>query len=454
MTASVSAIGSVERNHPIPLSQVALLASLGALGPLSIDMYLPTLPLIGADIGSGAGDGQQTLATYFAGLAIGQLVAGPLSDRFGRIRPLAGGLAIYLVGSLGCALAGSMGMLMLWRFVQALGGSAAMVIPRAVIRDRQTGNAAARTAALLALVGGMAPVVAPLLGGQLIGLGWRSIFTFLCVLGLLLLWGVPRALHRPPVEGVLPTIDGAPAAAAVAAGADAAGTASTTPPPISITPRAKGLWALFADLKILLSDGHFLRCVLGSGCASAAMFAYITGSPFVIITLHGVAPSHFGWFFAINVSAMITAAQLNRLLLRRWPLTRVLASAGWLGAAGGALLITAAATGLGGLPAIVASAFAIMFSMGFIGTNAAVLALEHHGQRAGMASALMGCLQFTVAATASSLVGLLHNGTALPMALVMGGMITLSALILGGGPLLVTLRGSGRFARSAEFRKK
>jgi DHA1 family bicyclomycin/chloramphenicol resistance-like MFS transporter len=379
---------------------VLLLAALGALGPLSIDMYLPALPGIGSDIGSGPGAAQTSLAAYFAGLAVGQLVIGPLSDRLGRIRPLTWGLILYVLGCLGSAVASDIWQLNLWRFVQAFGGSAAMVIPRALIRDQQTGNAAARTASLLALVGSCAPVVAPLLGGVLLTWsGWRSIFSLLALVGAALALTVPRALRLR---------------------------AAARPDPRPSAPREPVLPALQA----LLRDRAFLAYAGGAACSSAAMFAYITGSPFVIITLYHIPPSHFGWFFAINVLAMIGASQLNRFLLRTVPLTRVVRWAGLGGALAGLWLVACAGSGFGGLWGIVGGSFLIMASLGFIGINAGILALEAHGGRAGMAAALMGALQFSVSAGGSWATNALYDGTARPMALVMASMISVAAVLI------------------------
>lgn len=380
---------------PRPL--IILLGALGAIGPLSIDMYLPALPSIGLELGGDAGAAQHSLAAYFAGLAVGGLAIGPLSDRFGRRRPLLLGLAAYIVGSLGCAVAHGPTELVAWRFMQALGGAAAMVIPRAVVRDHHTGAAAVRTMSMLMLVGAAAPIVAPMLGGVVLAhLGWRSIFGVLAVVGAALLAGA--ALHVRDAG---------------------AGSRSGT-----------GLH----HARELAREPRYVAYTLGGALGGAAMFAYIAGSPFVFITLHGVDPSHFGFFFGANALALVSAAQLARLLLR-WTTPAALAMrAAWGAAACGGLLLACAIAQIGGVWGVSIPLILLLGCLGLIGPTAGVLALEEHGQRAGLAAAVGGSLGFVLAAAASWAVGALHDGSALPMAGTVACCALAAALVISRAP--------------------
>lgn len=392
----------VRRGHDLPVAMVLLLGALGTMGPLSIDMYLPALPTIAEGLGIGEAGAQRSLSAYFAGLAVGQLAVGPLSDRWGRRAPLLAGLALYVLGSCGCALAGGGWTLIASRFVQALGGAAAMVVPRALLRDLQTGAAAARTASHLQLVGAAAPLAAPLLGGWLLVLaGWRSIFAVLAGVGLLLL----------------------------AASAAVLGERSRHAPP---PPRPAIGEGLAAGLAALARDRAFVVYTLGGACLGAAMFAYITGAAPVFITRYGVDPAHFGWFFTANLVGLIGAGQLNRLLLRRFPLVGVLRAALAAAALAAGLLLACAWTGFAGLWGIAGSLFAFLACLGFVGPNAGILALDGQGGRAGLAAAVAGAGQFLLAAAAAWLVSLLNDGSPLAMGLVV-------ALCAWGAALIILL---------------
>lgn len=380
-----------------PLPFIVLLGTLGTIGPLSIDMYLPALPSIGQELGGDPGAAQHSLAAYFAGLAIGGLAIGPISDRFGRRWPLVAGLAAYIVGSLGCAGAGGTADLVAWRFVQALGGAAAMVIPRAVVRDRHTGAAAVRTMSMLMLVGAAAPIVAPMLGGVVLAhLGWRSIFGVLAAVGGALLLGVLAQVRDP-------------------AGGRAPGT---------------GLY----HARELAREPRYVAYTVGGALGGAAMFAYIAGSPFVFITLHQVDPSHFGFFFGANALALVSAAQLARLLLRWTTPAALAARAAWGAAACGGLLLACAIGHWGGVWGVSIPLILLLGCLGLIGPTAGVLALEEHGQRAGLAAAVGGALGMVLAAASSWLVGALHDGSALPMAGTVAGCALAGALVIARAP--------------------
>ncbi|MCK8499794.1 multidrug effflux MFS transporter [Myxococcus fulvus] len=374
------------------LSMELLLGTLTAFAPLSIDMYLPALPRIAEDLHSSASVIQLTLASCFAGLALGQLFTGPLIDRFGRTRPLYVGLAVYVLGSLGCALAPSATALVAMRFFQALGGAVALVAPRAVVRDLWSGADAARTMSRLMLVVGVAPVLAPLLGGWVLQYtSWRAIFVLLAGIGGVALVATVRVLPET-------------------------------------APAHSGPRSVRSQLGALLKDADFVGPALAGGFAYAGMFAYIAGSPFVFITLHGVPEQDFGWFFGANAVGLVAMAQLNRKLLGVIPLHRMLRLAltwCWLTALG---VFAVTWSGAGGLWGLAAALFLFVPTIGLVGPNSVAIALERHAAHAGLASALLGALQFAAAATASWAVSALDDGTARPMGGVLAAAATLAWL--------------------------
>jgi len=360
-----------------------ILGTLAAFGPLSIDMYLPALPTIAAEFGVTTAAVQQTLSAFFIGLAIGQLFYGPVSDRIGRRAPLLFGCAMYTVVSVGCVFAPSVAGLLGLRFLQALGSSAGMVIGRSVVRDRFDERESARMYSLLVLVMGIAPITAPLIGGQLlIAFGWRSIFWVLAAFGLLcfaLVWfGLEESLPKERRT-------------------------------------REGLGHALAAYGGLLTDGRYMGFALAGGLASAAMFAYISGSPFVFIELNNVPPEQFGFLFGLNAFGLIAASQLNRWLLTKYTSVRLLFGALSVTAGASLLLFGATLAGIGGFSLLLALLFVTIASTGMVGPNAMALAMAPHGRKAGSASALLGATQFVAGALAGALVGLLANGTALPM---------------------------------------
>ena len=367
-------------------SLALLLGSLTAFGPLSIDMYLPSMPAIEADLHTTPSAVQLTLAAFFAGLAIAQLAYGPLSDRFGRKKPLVAGLAVYVLASLGCALAPSIGALIALRFLQAVGGAAGMVIARAVVRDLRSGVEAARLLSLLMLVMGAAPILAPLVGGWLLLLGtWRLTFGLLALLGLTCLAVIPRALPETAKQR-MDRLD---------------------------------LRSIGVQMRELGRDPHFVAYSLAGGFSQAGMFAYIAGSPFVIIGLFHVSPQAYGWMFGANAAGLITASQLNRRVLMASTPAGVLARALVVAMLAGACLVVLAVTRAAMLPVVLVSLFLFVATLGFVGPNATAVAMDRHGSRAGLASAVLGSAQFVIAALAAGVVGIANDGTMLPMAVVM-----------------------------------
>lgn len=377
-----------------------ILGALSAFGPMAIDFYLPSFPALAQAFDTDVEHVQLSLSAYFAGLAIGQLLYGPLADRFGRRAPLLLGVTIFTLASLACALAPSLEWLVGARFVQALGGCAGMVISRAVVRDLCDPIAAAKAFSQLMLVMGLAPILAPLGGGALLGLfGWRAIFY--CLVGFSALAGLAIAVRLPETvpAGPRPPLRGA-----------------------------------LGEYRRLFGDRAFLTYALTGGVAIAGMFAYIAGSPFVFIQLYGVAPEHYGWVFGSNAAGFILMAQVNAYLLRYRGPGFWLRRAVWVYFAGGLALLAVTLGHPQHLWPLLLPLFGCIASLGFLMPNSSACAMAGQGRHAGSASALMGSLQFSVAAGASALVGALHDGSALPMAAVIclcGGCAALLGWLSG-----------------------
>lgn len=377
------------------LRMLLILGALSAFGPLAIDFYLPAFPAMAQAFATDEKHVQTTLAAYFLGLSIGQLAYGPIADRFGRRLPLLFGVGLFTLASLACAFAPSLDALIVARFVQALGGCAGMVLSRAIVSDKCDAVGSAKVFSQLMLVMGLAPILAPMLGGVLVNAGgWQSIFIMLGLFSALCLvavgLGLPESLpaHQPrqPLSGAL---------------------------------RSYGR---------LLGDRVFLGHALTGGIAMAGMFAYIAGSPFVFIKLYGVPAEHYGWLFGANAAGFILMAQVNaRMLAKRGP-AWLLVRAVWLYLAAGLALMAVASMRPTQLWPLLVPLFVCIASLGCIIPNASACAMSGQGARAGSASALLGCLQFSVAAGAAALVGILHDGSALPMTQVIG---LCGALVVG-----------------------
>jgi len=357
------------------------------LGPLSIDMYLPSFPTIEREFGAVSGSLQLTLATYFVGLAAGQAFYGPISDRFGRKPPLYFGLLLFVLAAIGCAASSTVTQLATFRLLQGLGGCAAMVVTMAIIRDCATGAAAARLFSRLILVMGIAPIIAPLAGGWLLTqFGWRAIFILLASAGTLALVGVHFLLKetRDPAHVV----------------------------PLSVP-------SVLRSYGQLLTDRSFVGYALVGATALTGMFAYIAGSPFVLIEIYGVEAQNFGWFFGANAAGFILGSQINGRLVGRFGATRVLHRSVVIPAVAGLGLAGLALAGWLPLYVLSIGFFAYVGSLGYINPNSMALALASQGHRAGTASALSGSAQFVFATIVGVIMSAWHDGTAWPLACVM-----------------------------------
>ena len=371
------------------LKLVLILGALTAFNSMSIDMYLPAFPQIAQDLGVPLGTVQLSISAFLFGSAIGQLLYGPVADRWGRKRPLMFGLALYIISTVGCALVRSGEGLLFWRVVMALGGGASIVISRAVVRDLYDTTEAARMFSLLMLMMGAAPILAPLLGGQLLLItGWRGIFALLALFGALSFWGAVVWLPE------------------------------SLPPEKRIQHRFRDMAAGYGNL---LRNRRYLAYALALGAVAGFNFSYIAGAPQLFIELHGVSPQHFGIIFGLNAGGLIGASQLNRRLLRHYSSEQILRITFGVNLVGALLLTLATATGIGGFPAQLLLLFICLCTTGLLYPNVTALALAPFATAAGSASALLGTIQYTLGATAGAFVGMFHNGTGLPMALTMAG---------------------------------
>jgi DHA1 family bicyclomycin/chloramphenicol resistance-like MFS transporter len=375
-----------------------VLGGLSAFGPLSMDMYLPGLPQLGRDLDASASVVQFTLTACIAGLALGQLVAGPLSDRFGRRRPLLAGVTLYILASLLCAVAPSAGTLVALRFVQGLAGAAGIVVGRAVVRDLFDGDAAARLFASLLAVNALAPVLAPLIGGQVLTFTtWRGVFGVLAGIGVVLLVTVICTLPESLPEE---------------------------------RRRPGGIASVVRALREVLTDRVFVGYAACGSCAYGAMFAYIAGSPFVLQEIHGFSPQAFSAAFAVNGLGIATAALASRRLVGHVSSHTLIRGSVMVAAVGASLLAVAVAfEQLGHWPVIVAL-FLVVAPLGMIAPNVAALALARHGAVAGSAAALLGAAQFLIGALAAPLVGIAGSGSAVPMAVLIALLVTGAATAL------------------------
>ncbi len=381
----------------LPAAILALLGALSAFGPLTTDMYLPGLPSMARDLGVSPSTAQLTLSACLVGLAVGQLVAGPLSDARGRRRPLLAGLAAYVISSLLCAASPSIYPLLAMRFIQGIAGAAGIAIARAIVRDRSEGAAAARAYALLMVVTGLGPIVAPVAGGLLLHVtDWRGIFAVLAGIGLALLIAAAAWI------------------------------------PETLAPAARhqgGLATTRHAMGLLIGDRSYLGNVGAVALPFGALAAYIAASPFVLEHIHHLSPQSFSLVFATNGFGILIARQLGASGLRRIGPERVLRAgfAVQVVATSGVLICTVLAAGLA--PLLVC----LFFSVGPIGVitpMATALAMQDHPERAGSASGLMGFCQFAVGAIVAPVVGVAGSGSALPMA------ITMPAMSIGGAILL------------------
>ncbi|NGM82147.1 multidrug effflux MFS transporter [Paenibacillus sp. 7124] len=385
----------IRSSRKLRIQLAVILGAVATIGPLSIDMYLPALPGLGRSFGASPALVQLSLSCFLIGLALGQLLSGPLSDVYGRRRPLMIGMAVYALSSLLCAFSPSIGFLVVMRLIQGLSGSVGVVISRAAVRDLFSGSELTRFFALLMVVNGLGPIAAPVIGGQLLRFTtWQGVFFVLFAAGVLFCLTIWLRLPE------------------------------TLPP----ERRSKGgLKETLATFGKLLRNPGFMGYVLSQSFVFGAMFAYISGSSFVLQNMFGVSPQMYSLIFAVNGLGIIIAGQAAGRLSGRvgergvlvWGLIQCLA--------GGLLLLYSILTE-GGLLLLLIGLFAVVSSVGLVGTTTFSLAMQDQGENAGSASALLGLLPLLMGGLVSPLVGLGGGETALPMGTVIAGASLCSVL--------------------------
>jgi len=381
---------------------VGLVGLMTALGAFTTDTYLPSLPAVGADLGASAAAVQLTISGVLIGGALGQLVVGPLSDRYGRRRPALIGIAVHIVASVLCAAAPGIFPLVGFRVLQGVGNSAATVVAMAVVRDRFSGSTAARVLSRLMLIIGVAPLFAPTVGGVIANLaGWRAVFVALAVLGVVIGLAVRRWLPETlPVE----------------------------------RRRATGPVGALRGYRDLLRDRHFVALAVLPGLGMAVLMSYVAGSPYVLREGFGLSANQFSALFAINGLGLVTGAQINGWLVQRMAPIRILRAALPAAILLALTLLVVAHTGAGGLIGLLVPLWFLLAVNGFVPPNASALALTRHGERAGTAAALIGSLQAGVAGVVSPLVGVLGEDAAAMATVMLGSLLVATAVLTFATP--------------------
>ncbi len=380
---------------------ILILGLLSAIGPFSIDMYLPGFPAIAADLHTSVDAVSYTLASFFIGVCVGQMLCGPLLDRFGRKIVLIIGLLVYLAASIGCALSTSIEMLIVFRLIQALGGCVGMVAPRAIVRDIFPVEENAKVFSLLILVLAVSPILAPTVGSYVIAsMGWNYVFVVLTIITALILMAVifwlPESRQPDP-------------------------TFSLRPKPI------------LNSFISVAKHPQFYTYAFSGGIASAGLFAYLSGSPFVFMKLYDVTEQQYGWIFALIAAGLITSSQLNNLLLKKLSSEQLMKSILIFQLVFGIGLLTGTVFDVLGLYGTIFMIFLYLSCQGFSFPNSAALSMAPFTKEAGSASALMGAIQMGLGAIAAAMVGLLNAKSAIPMTAVMAVCTALGLIVLLAG---------------------
>ncbi len=377
---------------------ILILGLLSALGPFSIDMYLPGFPAIADDLSVSVDAISYSLSSFFAGVCIGQLLCGPLLDRFGRRIPLITGMLLYIVASIGCVLSNSIELLIICRFFQALGGCVGMVAPRAVIRDIFPVKENAKIFSLMILILGVSPIVAPTAGSYLISaFGWHSVFMVLTVIGIITLlavvFGLPESRQPDPAYSL----------------------------------KAKPILLNFYSV---LKVPQFYTYSLMGAISSAALFAYLSGSPFVFMKLFGTSEQEYGIIFAIIAAGLILCSQLNKQLKKKYTSEQITVVTLSIQTAVGIALLIGTAFNWLNLYSTVALIALFLSCQGFAFPNSSALSMAPFSSNAGSASALMGAMQMAFGAFTAAVIGWCNPSSALPLAVIMASCVMVALLIL------------------------
>jgi MFS transporter, DHA1 family, multidrug resistance protein len=393
-----------QAEQKLPLRIVVVIGALSGFAPLSIDMYLPGLPALQRHFSSSASAAQLTLTACLMGLALAQVVIGPLSDRIGRLRPMLVGVGLYVVASFACAVATSLWLFTALRFVQGAAGAAGIVISRAMVRDLRSGAQAVRLFSMLQIVNGFFPAFAPVLGGQLLRIGsWRLIFVVLGVAGAVLF--VATALILGETHPVAARSTG-------------------------------GRKVTLESFAVLLKSGPFMGYTLVAGFVIGAMFAYISGASFVIEDVFHLSPQIFSAIFATNAAGIVAVSQISSMAASRFGPARLL-SFGVYGCGVGAAGVVVSVTAHFGLAGVLPPLFVVVSAVGVVMPSATALAMAQFPHIAGSASGLFGVIQFLIGAACAPLVGAFGTATAVPMALVIASFALLALLARSGVALSV-----------------
>ena len=389
---------------------ILVLGLLSAIGPFSIDMYLPAFPDIAKNLDTTVAQVTLSLSSFFIGISAGQLLYGPLLERFGRKKPLYIGLCIYLLASLGCALAVSVNELIAFRLVQALGGCVGIVAARAMVRDLFEVKDNAKIFSSLMLVVAVSPIIAPTLGGYVTSvLGWRYVFGMLIIVGFIVLAGIYYLLPE-----------------------------SKKPDPhFSLRPLP-----ILKNFAGVIRHPQFYTYALTAAISAAGLYAYIGGSPHVFMEIFKVSEKQYGWIFALIALGLISTSQINSVLLRNYTSEQIIKVAAWCQSVIGILMALITFFGWGDLFITIFLLFIFLSSQGFIFPNASALSLASFGHNAGSASALMGAIQMSIGACTSALVSILQNHTALPMTGVMACCAIAALTIFSLGRKVIVKRAS------------
>lgn len=384
---------------------ILILGLLSAIGPFSIDMYLPGFPAIAKDLHTTTAYVSLSLSSFFIGISIGQLLYGPLLDRFGRKNPLYFGLVLYVLASIGCALCTSADALIAIRLLQALGGCAGMVAARAMVRDIFPVKENAKIFSLLMLVVAVSPIIAPTTGGYVTAMfGWQSIFIILAFIGFVTLVSVYFALPE------------------------------SRKPDVSVSLLPKPIIKSFLEISKV---PQFYTYAFTGSIAAAGLYAYIAGSPHVFMELYHVTGEQYGWIFAIIAGGLIGSSQVNTLMLRKYTSEQIIRIALLCQSIAGITLFIGTIFHFVGLFSSIFLIFIFLSCQGFTFPNSSALSMAPFTFNAGRASALMGAIQLGIGAFTSALVSILHNESALPMTGVMAACAVLSFLVLLGGSRVI-----------------
>ncbi|WP_448218768.1 Bcr/CflA family multidrug efflux MFS transporter [Endozoicomonas sp. 2B-B] len=379
---------------------ILTLGALTALGPMAVDLYLPAIPAIAEDMGEPLSIIQYTLSAYTVGFALGQLLYGPLSDRFGRRKIMFPGLVAFLVTSVLASLCENGLQLIIVRVLQAMAASAVMVTIPAMVRDLFSRQQSAKIMSSILMVMTIAPLIAPLLGGQMLKfMGWESLFIFLAVMSAL---AMVLAASKVP---------------------------ETLPEEKRLVIPASQLFLIYLSV---LKNREAMGCILCHGFFFGGMFAFIAGSPYVYIELYGVKPEHYGLLFAVNIMAMMVMNMINIRLIDRLPLFTILKTGSILASISAVVMLVNAKFEIGGLVGLMIPVVIYVSCIGLTGPNSNALALSHFPRSAGTANAMSGALRFTIGGVSSAVVGLLHNGTDVPMTAVVAvcGLLSFVSLLI------------------------